>query len=85
MPVSVVAVYLISTYEPQMDAAARSVIFQPFAMLPFLYVCAYIFRNELSAVLTLLVYQLFAQWILPYVTVFIRLSASMENLGDNLF
>ena len=39
-----------------MDAAAFSVIIQPFAMLPFLYVCAYIFRSELRAVLTLLAY-----------------------------
>ena len=42
-----------------MEAAPRSIMLQPFAMLPFLYVLSTWFRNELRAVLSILGYQLF--------------------------
>jgi len=43
-------------------------------MLPFLYVVSFMFQNEMKAVLSLLGYSITVQWILPYLSVFARLS-----------
>jgi len=56
LPVSLIAIFLIGRYEPQMEMAARSLLVQPFAMLPFIYVISQMFSNELSAVFFLLTY-----------------------------
>ena len=51
-------------------------------MLPFLYVCSYLFERELRAILSLLLYQVVVQWMLPYVTMYVRLNSDMITIGD---
>lgn len=41
-----------------MDAAAKSIFVQPFAMLPFVYIMSFCFKSEMKAVLSLLCYVL---------------------------
>ena len=85
MPVSLVAIWLIGMFEPQMERAAQSILIQPFAILPFLYLISFIFQTEIGAVLFLLCYQLAIQWIVPYITVYVRLAAPLELMGDFVF
>jgi len=68
-----------------MEMAGRSVLVQPFAILPFIYVCSFMFKTELAGVLFLLCYQLTFQWLIPYLVLYVRLAAGMEIMGDFLF
>ena len=67
------------------EAAPRSIMIQPFAMLPMLYCLSFLFRSELKAILSLLGYSFFAQWILPYMIVFSRVPPPQQRDGDGLF
>ena len=58
LPISVVATFLIRRYETNMEAAPVSIFVQPFAMLPFIYLVSFCFRNEMKALLTLLTYSI---------------------------
>ena len=85
LPVSFTGIRMISIYEPQMEAASRSVFIQPFAALPFIYLCSFLFQRELTAILSLLGYHIMVQWVLPYFLIFSRMIPPMEVNGDRLF
>ena len=56
LPISLVGARMMNKFEPQMLMAPRLVILQPFVMLPFIYVVQHIFKNEVTAVLMLILY-----------------------------
>jgi len=68
-----------------MELAYKTVFLQPFAMLPFLYVCSHLFDREVIAVLTLLTYHLMVQLLFPLLIVMLRISSNMEPLADAIF
>ena len=57
VPVCLIAIYLIRKFDPEMQQAERSIMLAPFAMLSFIYVAQHLFTREVSAIMTLLVYQ----------------------------
>jgi len=54
-------------------------------MLPFIYVIQHLFTSEITALITLLIYQINIQFVLPFLLVAMRLNARSEIFGDNLF
>ena len=56
VPISLMAVEMIKLYDPNMEVAQLTVLLQPFATLPILYVFSYMFTRELSAITVLFSY-----------------------------
>ena len=79
------AVKMMKEFDPQFEYALNGVYLQPFATLPFLYVISHMFSNGLSAVITLAVYSILIQVILPYLILANRLNAKTEVSGDSLY
>ena len=61
------------------------IFLQPFSMLPFIYCISFLFDKENVAVLSLLLYQIIFQWLLPFLISAIRLSYSTEQTGDAIY
>jgi len=76
---------MIEKYDPHMEVAPDVVFLQPLSMLPCIYVASFIFKREITAVLFLIIYQILAQWYIPFFILAIRTSAKTEIFGDNLF
>ena len=79
------ALEMIKLYDPNMEVAKLTVFLQPFATLPFLYVCSYMFTRELSAITVLFSYSFIVQYIGPYLLVAVRVNSNTEVSGDKLY
>ena len=85
VPISIVSVYLIDKFDPQMEQASRSIMIAPLAMLPTIYAAQYMFLNEVSALMFLIIYQITVQFVIPFMIVAIRLNSTSEKLGDRIY
>ena len=68
-----------------MEQAGRSILVAPFVMLPFIYVTQFLFVNEVSALMFLLIYQITVQFVIPFMIVAVRLNSTSEKLGDRIY
>ena len=84
IPISLVALEMISQFDAQNEAAPTTILLQPLATLPFLYVCAHMFTSEVSAVIVLFCYSICVQFILPHLIFALRLNPTTEVDGDKL-
>ena len=84
IPMSLVALEMISQYDSQNEVAPTTILLQPLATLPFLYVCAHMFTSEVSAVISLFCYSICIQFILPHLIFALRLNPTTEVNGDQL-
>ena len=85
IPVCLIVVYLINKFDSHMEMAARSIFIAPFAFLPFIYTVQFLFDREVSAIMFMLIYQINIQFVLPFLTIAIRLNSNSELLGDRVF
>ena len=85
VPICVVSIYLINKFDPQMEQAGRSIMVAPFVMLPIIYVAQFLFVNEVSALMFLLIYQITVQFVIPFMIVAVRLNSTSEKLGDRMY
>lgn len=76
---------MLEKFDPTMEQANQSIMMAPLMMLPFIYVMTHCFTRELTGILFLFMYQIFIQFIMPYIIVAFRLNWKTEVSGDNLY
>ena len=82
IPITYVASKMIEKYDPHMEMAPDVVFLQPLSMLPFIYVTSFMFTRQITAILSLIFYQIMAQWYIPFFLVPLRVQAKSEVRGD---
>ena len=58
IPISLMALLMIATYDDHMVMAPKCIMLQPLATLPFLYLCSHLFSSEITGTITLFCYTL---------------------------
>ena len=79
------AVEMIERFDPEMKEAPRTILLQPFAMLPFLYCWSHLFGSEISGILGTVFYSVGVQWLGPMVLSLMRVNYNTEPMGDSMF
>ena len=76
---------MISLYDDHLEYAPKTILLEPFCMLPFIYVCSFLFQREIFAMIALITYQFLIQYILPYLVMPMRLNSGSEVIGDTIY
>ena len=76
---------MLEKFDPNMEQANQSIMMAPLMMLPFIYVMTHCFTRELTGILFLFMYQIFFQFIVPYLIVAFRLNWKTEVMGDSAY